>query len=300
MQSKPSGLLLTDKPAGRTSAWVVRLVSKVFPGVKVGHAGTLDPAATGLLIVGVGEGTKVLHYLLGQSKRYEACVRLGVKTATGDSDGEVIETRDYAPPDEARLQTLFARFTGELQQIPPMYSALKHQGRRLYELARRRQTVVREPRRVTIHALTLKDCSVDGFCFEVHCSKGTYIRTLAEELGDALGTVAHLASLRRTASGAFSVDAAVTVQALDSCRGDPHRAAAWLLPPDAGLAHLPAVTLDAGQTDRMRCGGEVAVASLPDADLFRIYDATGTLLAVATRNGECLHPKRVFQKGDHV
>ncbi len=290
------GLLLIDKPAGRTSAQVVRLVVKAFAGAKAGHAGTLDPAATGLLVVGVGDGTKVLHYLLGQSKRYAACVRLGVKTSTGDAAGEVVETRDHAPPDAARLHVLCERFTGELRQTPPMYSALKHEGKRLYELARRRQVVARAPRGVTIHALTLKDCSAAGFCFEVHCSKGTYIRVLAEDMGVALGTVAHLASLRRTASGEFTLDGAVDGALLEAGGVAPETLARRLLPVDAGLAHLPAARLDAAQTEAMRCGRKITHAHLPAGGLFRVYDAAGALLAVAVRAGETLHPKRVFHK----
>ena len=287
-----SGLLLIDKPAGWTSTQVVRCVKGAFSGAKSGHAGTLDPAAMGLLIVGVGEGTKVLHYLLGQSKRYTACVCLGTKTATGDAEGEVIETCKYASPEAASLRALFERFTGELQQVPPMYSALKHAGKRLYTLARKQQTVERKPRRVTIYSLALKNCTADGFCFEVHCSKGTYVRTLAEDLGSALGTVAHLASLRRTASGAFSVRDAVDAQVLKTCD-----VGARLLPVDAGLAHLPAARLNAGQADQMRCGMEVALAQLPAAALFRVYDASGVLLAVAAGNDGRLRPKRVFRGG---
>ena len=281
------GLLLIDKPAGWTSVRAVYRVKKLFPGAKAGHAGTLDPAATGLLIVGVGEATKVLHYLLGQSKRYRACVRLGVKTATGDADGKVIETADFAPPPgEARLQALFRRFTGEIEQTPPMVSALKVGGVRLYELARRGETVECRPRTVTIHSLELVSLARDGFCFDAHCSKGAYMRVLAEDLGAALGTVAHLASLRRTASGAFSVEDAADPRTLDARR---------LLPPDAGLMQLPAARLDAACSQRLRNGGEVAVSGLPAGELFRVYDEDGALLAVADREGGQLRPRRVFR-----
>ena len=287
------GLLLIDKPAGRTSAWIARRVGKIL-NVKAGHAGTLDPPATGLLIVGVGEGVKVLHHLSGQSKRYRACVRLGVKTSTGDAAGETFETCDYVAPDETRLKALFGRFTGELQQTPPMHSALKVGGERLHRLARRGRTVERKPRRVTIHSLALKSLSAVGFCFDVHCSKGTYVRVLAEDMGSALGTVAHLSSLRRTASGGFSVDDAVDVQTLDACRDDPQEIAQRLLPVDAGLQHLPAVGLDEARSDSLRCGGWVAADGLPADGLLRVYDEHGRLLAVAESDGERLRPKRVF------
>ncbi len=287
------GLLLIDKPAGRTSAQITRHAGKIL-NAKTGHAGTLDPSATGLLVVGVGEGVKVLGHLTGQSKRYEACVRLGVKTSTGDAAGETVETRDCVPPDEERLKALFARFTGELQQTPPMHSALKVAGERLHRLARRGRAVEREPRRVTIHSLTLKRLSADGFCFEVHCSKGTYVRVLAEDFGDALGTVAHLSSLRRTASGGFSVNDAVDMPTLDACREDPRKIEQRLLPIDAGLRHLPAVGLDEVQSGKLRCGVKLAIGGLPTDGLLRVYDEQGGLLAVAASDGERLHPKRVF------
>ncbi len=184
-----------------------------------------------------------------------------------------------------------------------MYSALRHRGRRLHELARRRRTVKREPQRVTVHSLLLKNRSADGFCFEVHCSKGTYVRTLAEDMGNALGTVAHLSSLRRTALGEFSVDDAVDAQTLEVCRDDPQRVLQWLLPIDVVLSHLPAVRLDAPQAGRVRCGGEVALRDMPAfaggvpaGDLLRVYDADGALLAVAGNDGEFLRPKRIFRK----
>ena len=296
------GLLLIDKPAGWTSARVVRAVKGCFGRIKVGHAGTLDPAATGLLIVGIGEGTKVLHYLSGQSKHYEACVTLGVKTATGDAQGQVVETRRYERPDEKPVENLLRRFVGEIQQLPPMYSAIKVDGRRLYELARKGRTVERKPRSVTIHSLTLSRCLADGFCFRVHCSKGTYVRTLAEDMGDALGTVAHLSSLRRTKSGAFSVDDAADVRALDTRRRGSAEPPYRLLPVDAGLMHLPAVELDPAQSGRMREGGRIAIRDLPGSvscageDLYRVYDAEGSLLAIAAGSAEHLCPRRVFRR----
>ena len=297
-----SGLLLIDKPAGWTSAQVVRVTKSCLGKVKVGHAGTLDPPATGLLIVGIGEGTKALHYLAGQSKCYEACVALGVKTATGDVQGEVIETRRYERPDEKRIENLLRRFVGEIQQLPPMYSAVRVGGKRLYELARKGRTVERTLRSVTIHSLTLSRCLADGFCFEVHCSKGTYVRTLAEDMGAEFGTVAHLSSLRRTRSGAFSVDDAVEVRTLDACRCDSAKLLRRLLPVDAGLMHLPAVELDPAQSRRMREGGRIATHDLSkdtfcaEGDLYRVYDAEGLLLAVATGDAGYLCPKRVFNK----
>lgn len=296
------GLLLLDKPAGWTSAQAVRVAKSCFGKVKAGHAGTLDPLATGLLIVGVGEGTKVLHYLAGQSKHYEACVVLGVKTTTGDAQGEVVETHRCRRPGEQLIENLLRRFVGEMQQLPPMYSAIKVGGKRLYELARKGLTVERKTRSVTIHSLTLGRCMADGFCFKVHCSKGTYIRTLAEDMGTALGTVAYLSSLRRTRSGAFFVEDAVDVRTLGACCCDPVKPSRRLLPVDAGLMHLPAVELGQVQSGRMRAGGRIALHDLPgsalgdEEGLYRVYDAEGLLLAVAAKDAGHLFPKRVFSQ----
>ena len=299
---KCDGLLLIDKPVGWTSAKVVREVKKIFCGSKVGHAGTLDPLATGLLVLGIGESTKVLHYLIGQSKRYEACVCLGTQTTTGDSEGQVIKTSGHVPIDEAMIRSLLAQFVGELRQVPPMYSALKVEGKRLYKLARRQQTVERKPRLVTIHSLEFKSCSGDSFCLEVHCSKGTYIRVLAEDMGNSLNTVAHLASLRRTMSGRFSIDDAIDMQSLYLYRDDLQSILWRLLPLDRGLLDLPAVNLSMSQSDRMRKGGEIEVLDLYGNDflsnngLCRAYDASGSLVAVAAKDGKYLRPKRVFHK----
>lgn len=295
-----SGLLLVDKPVGWTSARVVRTVRRHFCGARTGHAGTLDPAATGLLIIGVGEGTKVLHYLLGQSKFYEARVILGVKTTTGDGEGRVVETRGYPRPEKELLEKLLRSFVGEIRQTPPMYSAVKVGGQRLYKLARRQYTVERKPRNVTIYSLTLKRCLEDGFSFGVHCSKGTYVRVLAEDMGSALGTVAHLASLRRVRSGVFSVDDAMDMQTLDKCRSNPEELSSRLLPVDAGLAHLPSIRIDPLQSARMRQGREVR--DFPENDhqaedeMYRIYDADGFLLAVAVKTSGCLRSKRIFHR----
>ena len=197
------GILLLDKPQGLSSSGAVQRVRHAFGRIKAGHTGSLDPLATGVLPLCLGEATKVAGYLLDGDKEYEFTARFGARTATGDLEGDVVETAPV--PDELaeRLRELLPRFTGELQQVPPMYSALKRDGQPLYRLARQGIEVDREPRRIRILDLQMRDCGNGQATFVVRCSKGTYVRTLAEDLARALGTCAHLAHLRRTAVAPF-------------------------------------------------------------------------------------------------
>jgi len=228
-------VFLLDKPCGPTSFWVVRQVRRLLSIKKVGHAGTLDPFASGLLIVCAGRAaTRVIDTLMAGEKEYLATLCLGVRTTTGDPEGEVVDRRPVPPLSDAELEAVFDRFRGEYWQKPPMYSALKHQGKPLYVYARKGIVVDKPPRRVFISSLVREALAfaADGtasLAIRVRCGKGTYIRRLAEDIGDACGCGAHLAALRRTMSGSFSVERAVAVD---------------LLRQEDGLRHLELARLD--------------------------------------------------------
>lgn len=235
------GVLLLDKPVGLSSNDALIRAKRLYLAKKAGHTGTLDPLASGLLPLCFGEATKFSQDLLEADKTYEATMRLGVRTATGDAEGEVLDTRPVTC-DRAAVEAVLPRFTGEIVQIPPMYSALKRDGKPLYEYARAGQTVEREGRNVTIHVLELLACELPDVTFRVTCSKGTYVRTLAEDLGEALGCGAHLTMLRRTGVGALTLEHAVTLDALSDA--DEASRDAWLQPVDALLSTFPMVRLD--------------------------------------------------------
>lgn len=237
MSTGPHGLVVVDKPAGWTSHDVVARSRRLLGTRKVGHAGTLDPGATGVLLLGVGHATRLLRFLSVLSKSYVGEVVLGTETSTLDDEGEVTATHDMAGVGVEDVRAAAARFVGEIDQVPPMVSAVKVGGRRLHELARAGEVVERAPRRVTVHRLAVEP--VDGepsvFRIEVTCSSGTYVRAIAADLGTALGGGAHLRRLRRTAVGGFSVDEAVPLDAVA-----PER----LLPPAAALRGRPSAVVD--------------------------------------------------------
>ena len=273
-------LLLLDKPRGVSSNGALQQVKRIYRAEKAGHAGTLDPLASGLLPILFGEAAKFSHLLLDAEKRYDAVVQLGISTSTGDAEGEVIDRRAVALED-ARLEAALEQFRGEIDQVPPMYSALKRHGRPLYEIARRGVEVERAPRRVTIARLELIERQASRLVLRVHCSKGTYIRSLASDLGAVLGTGAHLAALRRTGAGGFDVADATPLEqlsALDEVRRD-----GLLRPLDALLEGMPSVSLDAGGAQRFAHGQAVAVAQL-EGGRYQVRGASGSLLGV----GECL------------
>ena len=258
-----------------------------------GHTGTLDPLATGLLPICLGEATKFSAGLLEADKEYVADVRLGVTTRTGDAEGEVLERRDVAVVD-AQVAGALERFRGQIDQVPPMHSALKRDGRPLYEYARKGVDVAREPRRVTIHALDLIDRpATDLLRVRVACSKGTYVRVLAEDIGRALGCGAHLAALRRTRVGDLSVDGAVLPEAVEAL-DEPARDA-LLAPADALVANLPEIRLAPGQ-ERIVLRGQAVPAPAGEPGLRRIYDAGGVFLGLGERRMDgLLHPRRLLR-----
>jgi tRNA pseudouridine55 synthase len=285
------GVLLLDKPLGLTSNDALQKARRLFSAAKGGHTGTLDPAATGLLPLCFGEATKFSADLLDADKTYEAIVKLGVTTDSGDADGRVVATAPVAV-DEADVRRALPQFTGAIEQIPPMHSALKRNGRPLYELARKGIEVEREPRAVTIHALELLSFSGDTLSLRVRCSKGTYIRVLAADLGQVLGCGAHLVGLRRTAVGDLDLHGAVTLAELEVLTEEAR--VACLQPVDALLQSLPVVDVAGEAAERFSHGNPV---DLPVglAGKIRVY-ADGRLIGVGEPAADGrLWPKRLVQ-----
>src|SRR6185369_875509 len=287
------GVLLLDKPVGPSSSAVLQAIERLLNAEKAGHAGTLDPLASGLLPLLFGEATKFAQFGLDAAKEYVADVRLGTATDTGDTEGAVIEQRPVAFDDE-RLAQALAGFRGEISQVPPMYSALKKDGQPLYALARAGQTVEREPRRITVHELELVSRGADLLRLRIRCSKGTYVRQLAADLGLALGTVAHLAALRRTAVAGLRLEQAVSLDDLQALDEAARRV--WLLPPDRMLDHLPRADLDPALAGRFRNGQTVRLQGVPQGPL-RVYQE-GRLLGVGEGGtGDELLPSRLIASG---
>ena len=286
------GILLLDKPAGMSSNQAVQKVRWLFQARKAGHTGTLDPFATGLLPICLGEASKTAAFMLDADKTYEARARLGVATETGDIEGQVVREAPVPELDAAAIDAVLERFRGSIEQVPPMYSALKHQGQPLYKLAREGKQVEREPRRVTIHELERLAWEPPDLAFRVRCSKGTYVRTLAEDIAAALGSCAHLRELRRTASGAFS-GGMVTLDELEE-KAEAGIAGSLLLPPEAGLMHWPALQLDAAAALRFSNGNPVQTEAA-NAGPARVYGPSGTLLGLGEFDAaKFLKPKRIF------
>lgn len=273
------GLLLLDKPCGVTSNTALQRAKRLYRAEKAGHAGTLDPLASGLLPVLFGEATKFSALLLDAEKTYEAAVQLGAATTTGDAEGEVIERCDVAAS-EAQIERALAQFRGTIDQVPPMHSALKQGGRPLYELAREGVVVERAARRVVIRELTLLERRDRLLYLRVRCSKGTYVRSLAADLGKALGSCAHLAGLRRTGAGGFEIGAATPLEVLESM--DEEARERLVLPLRTLFMGLAEVVLDAGRASRFAQGQSVPVAS-PDLGRCQVLDARGGLIGL----GEC-------------
>ena len=280
-QSRPvNGLVLLDKPLGDSSNRALQKVKRLFGAKKAGHTGSLDPLATGMLPVCLGEATKIAGLLLGSRKAYRAEAQLGVTTASGDAEGEVTARRPVPPLDRAMVEQAMAAFRGRIRQIPPVYSALKKDGVPLYKRARRGEDVTAPPREVDIFAFDLLQLDDDRLSVSVECGSGTYIRSLLSDLGDALGCGAHLTALRRTWVEPFGPDAHMyTLDELEA-RKDRGEGALHecLLPVDAGLVQLPTIHLNEADSDAMAQGKTVAVAA---AGMCRVYAADGRLLALA-------------------
>ena len=276
--TEPSGVVAIDKPAGVTSFDVVQAVRRAVGVRRVGHAGTLDPFATGLLVVCVGEATKAVTFLMDGDKEYEATVQLGIETDTCDIEGEVVARAPVGPLTVATVEAVTARFVGVVEQVPPAYSAIKKDGKRLYELARAGVEVVVPPRMVRIEACDVLALEGDLLSLHVRCGKGTYIRSLGRDLGRALETVAHLRALRRTAIGPLRVEEALTLDELRSM--ERATVAARLVPVDRALSHLRAVSLDEDAAWRVSCGQRVRLDGVEDGPVARAIGPDGRLIAV--------------------
>ena len=283
------GVLLLDKPAGLSSNAALQRARRLYSAAKAGHTGTLDPLATGLLPLAFGEATKFAHALLDAPKRYEAVVRLGTATDTGDAEGAVTRTLPVAV-DRARLEAILAGFVGPRMQTPPRHAALKHRGRAYYDWARAGVEIPRPARAIEIHALALLDWRPPDAVVDVRCSKGTYVRVLAEELGEAAGTCAHLAALRRTATGGFGIGDAVTLEALEAMDADARLAC--LRPVDVLVAGMPQVELAPGDVERFRHGVAVPVAGSASGRC--VVFGTGELLGLADVDAGVARPARLL------
>ena len=277
-----SGILLVDKPEGPSSASVVHRIKAILGAKKVGHLGTLDPFASGLLLLGVNQGTKVADIFLGAPKSYRGVMVLGVETDSQDGTGKVIQTRSVPEIGAQDFKVLEKRFTGEIRQVPPMFSALKRDGVRLYQLARQGKEIPREPRTVKIESLQLRKLGDTEVEFDVTCSRGTYVRTLAADMGTFLGCGAYLRSLRRTACGTLRLEQAITLEALEQIRSVEKIP---LLALSLALGHLPAIKWDTRLLQRLRMGQQDILQQIGKPtrgeDLLRILDSHGTLTALA-------------------
>lgn len=285
------GVLPLDKPVGMGSNEVLQVVKRLYRAQKAGHTGSLDQLASGLLPICMGEATKLSGFLLNADKRYRTVFRLGEETSTGDAEGEVLARAPADHVTRAQVETLLGEFQGKIQQIPPMHSAVKHKGERLYRLARQGMVVDREPRTVTIHEIRLLEFGEGLLELDVHCSKGTYIRTLAEDMGRALGCGGHVRALRRTGSGPFGEDHMVTLEQLRGldAREDLSALDALLLPTDAVLADRPEIRLSEDMAYYITRGQPVLVPHAPTTGEVRLYGARSEFLGV----GEILDDGRV-------
>ncbi|MDF9391974.1 MULTISPECIES: tRNA pseudouridine(55) synthase TruB [Methylococcus] len=288
-----SGVLLLDKNSGMTSNSALQRARKLLGLRKAGHTGSLDPLASGILPLCFNEATKLSGYLLDSDKRYRALARLGITTDTGDADGEILSRSPVPVLDEPALLALLAKFTGPILQVPPMFSALKHQGKRLYELARKGVEVERQARPVTIFRIELAARGADYLELDVHCSKGTYVRTLVEDIGHALGCGAHVEVLRRTAVAGFSVAQAVTLEQLEAMA--PAARLDCLRPMDSMVPHWPAVSLDADRARLFLHGQAVSGIDVPVGELLRVYSRGQVFLGIGRSDGKGgIAPQRVI------
>jgi tRNA pseudouridine55 synthase len=296
-RSEPvDGVLLLNKPAGLTSNQALQRVKRLLNARKAGHTGSLDPAATGMLPLCFGEATKVCAFLLNADKTYRVTAKLGTATDTGDATGSVIESADVPEMTADDWDTILQGFHGESLQVPPMYSALKKDGKRLYELARKGETVEREPRPIRIDSIELLEAAGARLVFRVRCSKGTYVRSLVEDIARAAGTVAHTARLHRETVAHFGADEMVDLKAVEASAAEgPSPLRESLLPPDRALTGLAEVCLDEAAALRF-CGGQaVAAGDSGVHGLARVYGAGHVFLGVGEIAGDGrIAPRRVF------
>jgi tRNA pseudouridine55 synthase len=290
-QRRVNGILLLDKPVGLTSNAALQKAKRLFRARKAGHTGSLDPLASGLLPICLGEATKISAFLLDADKHYRVLCKLGERTTTADAEGEVIESRPFEGVTEKRFLRVMQGYLGEIEQIPPMYSAVKHQGQRLYKLAREGLEVEREARCVMIHDIRLLEFRSPLAEIDVRCSKGTYVRTLVEDIGAELGCGAHVAGLRRLGVGPYDETGMVGLDTLEQLAASGGEAALdkLLLPVESGLAQWPRVRLTGDAVFYLRQGQPVLIAHAPTQGWVRLYEGETRFLGV----GEILDDGRV-------
>lgn len=297
-----TGIIVIDKPTGRSSNHVLQQVKRLFDAKKAGHTGSLDPLATGVLPICLGEATKVSSYLLDGDKRYQVTCQLGVTTDSGDSDGKVVSELLVPDITEQSLLALLPRFMGEQQQVPPMYSALKFQGQPLYKLARQGIEIERKSRTVTIHDIILLSYTPDSFTLEVTCSKGTYIRTLVEDISLAMNTGGHVIMLRRIESAGYAIEQAVTIESLvQIAEHDMAALDELLLPAEHALPNWPSVKADDQQVIALRMGQQIQVKQAYESAQIRLFDRLGCFLGLGEMSeAGTISPKRVFVVEDSL
>ena len=290
---KVSGIVLLDKPTGITSNRALQIVKRLYNASKAGHTGSLDPLATGLLPLCLGEATKVSGFLLDADKQYYATLKLGVKTSSADAEGEVIATRPVENYPASEIEAVLQQFSGDIEQVPPMHSALKVNGQPLYRLAHQGREIERKPRQVTIYNIELLRHDGDEMDIRVNCSKGTYIRTLAEDIGEVLGCGAHLSALRRTRSGPFDIADSVTLEQLEEIQeaeaGSFEALDRLLVPAEEALDDWPTIHLSENAAFYICRGQAVMVPKAPTEGLVRLFSAEKGFLGI----GEILDDGRI-------
>lgn len=287
-----SGILIVDKPEDWTSQDVVAKLRGALHERRAGHGGTLDPMATGVLPVFFGRATRAVEFFEHAEKTYEAVLRLGLVTDTQDITGRVLEQRDAASVTEADVRAALPRFLGPQKQVPPMYSAIKIGGKKLYELARKGQEVERKPRNITIFELAVEDGSGSDWDLCVRCSKGAYVRTLCHDIGQSLGCGGCMSSLRRTRAGRFTLEQAVTMEQILAFAQE-HDPAELLMPVDALFAQHPALIVTLGQTEKLKHGAAIRDWHFADGT-YRVYSETGEFLLLGTVKGQILTTVKSF------
>ena len=291
-----NGILLLDKPLGMSSNAALQKVRYLFNAQKAGHTGSLDPLATGVLPICFGEASKVTSYLLDSDKRYLCTLQLGAVTSTGDKEGEILKEHDIPAISSTQLETILEQFRGDIEQIPPMYSALKHNGQPLYKLARKGIEVDRKVRKVRIYKLQVMDKTDTTITCDITCSKGTYIRTLAQDIGEMLGCGAHLSMLRRIEVSPFDCSQLYTIETIENLMAENNEADSLLLPIDTALTHYPAITLSQEEAQRIQNGLKVKRAGIPQANIIKLYLENGDFIGIGRQAGEnLLAPKRLMR-----
>lgn len=302
LNTKPSkrsvnGILCLDKPTGISSNAALQIVKRLYQARKAGHTGSLDPLASGMLPICFGQATKFSQFLLEADKIYEVTAKLGVRTTTSDSEGDVVAEKPVPDLSSSQLEAVLNHYRGEIQQVPSMFSALKYQGQPLYKLARQGITVPREPRALTIHELTVTALHQDTLGLYIHCSKGTYVRTLIDDIGEALGCGAHVTVLRRLAVGPYQATQMQDLPKLEQVQNAESAIALdqYLLPIESMLTHLPAVEISAVIGFYLSQGQSVMIAAAPSSGLMRLHLASGEFIGVGEVEGSGkVAPKRIL------